>query len=147
MGAGLDSKGQKVTCQYCGNEARLVEEKEVYGKTRGFGPVWFCNCVPGNAYVGCHKGTTKPLGELASPKLRYWRMRAHKAFDPIHSKTRGEMTRTQAYDWMSSRLNIPAEKCHIAMMDEETCQAVERLCHGRRGMLGLKTPKSVIPED
>jgi hypothetical protein len=33
--------------------------------------------------VGCHKGTTKPLGRLADAELREWKKRAHAAFDPV----------------------------------------------------------------
>ncbi len=132
-----------VLCPHCSKEARLVDERQVYGQSRGYGPVWYCDCLPGGVYVGCHKGTQTPLGTMANARLRYWRMRAHRAFDPLHSRKKGAMTRDEAYQWLSSRTGIPKDKCHIAMLDEEGCQMVERLCRHRRGMSELRYPKRI----
>lgn len=137
----------RVVCPYCGLEARLVDEKEVYGKSRGFGPLWFCNCQPGGVYVGCHKGTTLPLGTLANSRLRYWRMRAHRAFDPLHMGKKEAMSRTEAYQWLASRLGISVDDCHIAMFDEERCQTVESLCQMRRGVPDFKRPIGPHPKE
>lgn len=38
------------------------------------------------------------------------------------------MSRTQAYEWLAGALGIPAEECHIGMMDVETCGHVIALC-------------------
>jgi len=81
------------------------------------------------------------MGRLGNARLRYFRKRAHNAFDPLWSNKTAKMTREQAYHWLASRLNVPVEECHIAMFDEETCKMVERVARHKRGLLGVKSPK------
>lgn len=107
-----------VICPYCHKPAELVDSIEIYG--RSYGMAYLCR--PCGAYVGCHKGTDKPLGRLANAELRKWKMRAHAAFDWLWKG--GFMNRTKAYAWLASELNIPKEKCHIGMMDIDMCQKV-----------------------
>jgi hypothetical protein len=126
-------------CPECGNEAKLVDSKIVYD--RSYGNIWYCGCVKEGVYVGCKRGTDKPLGTLANARLRYYRKRAHRAFDPLWSNKTAEMTRTDAYHWLASRINVPLEECHIAMFDEEMCKVVERVARHKRGLLDVKNPK------
>jgi hypothetical protein len=107
-----------VLCDYCGQRAVLIDSKEIYG--RSYGRAWMCK--PCQAYVGCHPGTTRPLGRLADKELREAKKAAHAAFDPLWK--RGSMTRTQAYAWLSAALGIPAADCHIGMFDLSTCGRV-----------------------
>ena len=110
---------QIVKCPYCGKTAELVDDEAIYGRSYGHKAYW---CKPCDAYVGCHKGTDKPLGRLANAELRKWKMRAHAAFDLLW---KGRfMRRWQAYAWLASELDIPSEKCHIGMMDIDMCQKV-----------------------
>lgn len=55
----------------------------------------FYQCQNCNARVGCHKGTTRPLGNLANETLRMKRKETHQIFDSFW-RERG-MTRTQGY--------------------------------------------------
>nr|DAE24145.1 MAG TPA: zinc finger domain-containing protein [Caudovirales sp. ctNZz8] len=108
-----------VTCDYCGRKAELVDSKVIYGKSYGH-KVWLCRrCM---AYVGCHKGTDKPLGRLANAELRYWKRAAHYAFDPLwkHGKFKGY--RNAAYGWLSQKMGLPVEKTHIGMFDVAECK-------------------------
>ena len=79
-----------------------------------------------NSYVGCHQGTTLPLGRVANERLRTLKMEAHRQFDPIWKS--GLMSRKEAYKWLSTMLNIPIEDCHIGMFDIKMCQKVIHLC-------------------
>lgn len=79
--------------------------------------------------VGCHPGTIKPLGRLATKELRVWKMKAHEAFDPLW-KSR-EMKRGDAYGWLAGELGIRVEKCHIGMFDEAMCGRVIEACATR----------------
>lgn len=107
-----------IKCPYCGKQAEFVDSIEIYGTSYGMA-YWCRDC---DAYVGCHKGTDKPLGRLANAELRKWKMRAHAAFDLLW---KGRfMRRWQAYAWLASELDIPSEKCHIGMMDIHMCQKV-----------------------
>lgn len=79
-------------------------------------------CDPCDAHVGCHGGTTTPLGRLANAELRKHKMMAHKAFDPIWREH--GFTRKGAYKTLAQRLGIKTEDCHIGMFDVDMCKRV-----------------------
>lgn len=70
-------------CRYCGGTIRLVPAETVYGASTGrLGKrnekIYQCqNC---NARVGCHKGTNRPLGNVANEMLRLKRIETHQIF-------------------------------------------------------------------
>jgi hypothetical protein len=121
-------------CPYCGGAALLTDGTPVYGHDR-FGPVWVCANHPTcDAYVGCHKGTQRPLGRLADAELRAWKMRAHNALDPIwkrkvrNSGIPRNQSRGLGYKWLARQLGIPAAECHIGMFDVELCRRAVDAC-------------------
>ena len=119
----------KVVCPYCGRRAELVDSKVIYGKSYGH-KVWLCrNCL---AYVGCHKGTNKPLGRLANAELRRWKTEAHDAFDPLWQYGRFKGKRNDAYKWLSKQMGIPYEKTHIGMFDVDDCKRVIQICRTKK---------------
>ena len=93
-------------CRYCGGAVHLVPAAKVYGpaaaKRLGLEREKFYQCQNCNARVGCHKGSTRPLGNLANEALRMKRMETHQVFDNFW-KERG-MSRTQGYKWMAKKL-------------------------------------------
>lgn len=97
---------------------------DLYGKM-------FWVCLPHNAYVGCHPGTTNPLGTLATKETREARKRAHEAFDALW-KSKG-MTRLRAYGALAVHLGLPVSKTHIGSFDAETCEKVVSWVRGRSG--------------
>ncbi len=119
-------------CPYCGAEAALHRSSAKFYRGRDYGPVWAC--VPCQAWVGCHPGTSTPLGRLANKELRQAKMRAHAAFDPLWKRINGErkMSRGNAYRWLSDRLGIPFDDCHIGMFDIDTCGRVVEVCSEHR---------------
>lgn len=114
----------RLICPYCGKEAELVDSKIIYG--RSYGWMYLCRCKPELVYVGCHKGTTKPLGRLADAELRACKMQAHSAFDPMWKS--GKKSRRGAYNWLADKLGIPMEQCHIGMFDVDMCKKVISVC-------------------
>lgn len=123
----------EVTCPYCGQPGRLRETSTHLYNGRDFGPVWEC---PGTcqAYIGCHKGTTTPLGRIANNELRAAKMLAHGAFDALWKRkmARGfpkHEARNAGYKWLAGQLGIPQSECHIGMMDVETCKRVREICN------------------
>lgn len=110
-------------CPYCHRAADLVSSAEIYGG-RDFGPVWCCK--PCDAWVGCHKGGTKPKGRLADKALRDAKIRAHAAFDPIWKS--GEMARGDAYGWLAEHMGVDKRDCHIGMFDLDQCSRVVMVC-------------------
>lgn len=126
------------SCPYCGRLSKLVDSEIIYGTSYGL----VYDCRPCDAYVGVHKGTTKPLGRLADKELREWKKRAHAAFDPFwqgplesEKEEKGRLDsgakrrhRGYAYWCLSTHMNIPKEQCHIGMFSVEQCREVVRIC-------------------
>lgn len=120
-------------CPYCGAKAELKDATYIYHtkKAQNWGKVWVCKNYPEcDSYVGCHEQTTIPKGRLANPRLRCLKSEAHKQFDPLWKS--GLMSRTDAYKWLSSMLNIPLDECHIGMFDVKQCQKVIHLCQKQK---------------
>lgn len=108
-----------VECPYCGAEADFVSSREFYGrdyKTNIY------VCYPCDAYVGTHGKGGTPLGTLANKQLRLLRMTAHSIFDPLWKGKYRKMGRNGAYRLMQRLMDLPPEKAHIGMMNEEQCQ-------------------------
>ena len=107
-----------VICDYCGRKAELVDSKVIYGTS--YGMMYLCRHC--NAYVGCHKGTDRPLGRLADAELRYWKKAAHAVFDPLWRKGRFQGHRQAAYAWLADQMGLPVEQTHIGMFDIAQCK-------------------------
>jgi len=115
-------------CPYCGTFSKLVTGQRIYPHRQDLFDMQFYLCAPCDAYVGCHEGTTNPLGRLADVALRRAKNRAHAAFDPLWIS--GKMKRQSAYKWLAKQLDIDAADCHIGMFDVEMCEKVVRACQG-----------------
>lgn len=121
------AKGGPVICDYCGEPAELVTGAVMYPNRHDLSEKQIYRCVPCKAHVGCHDGTTTPLGRLANASLRKAKQRAHDAFDPLwRGKAKGR--RSQMYRWLAEQLGIASDDCHIGMFDEETCDRVVQIC-------------------
>lgn len=109
---------EPIMCPYCGNPPEWVENKEIYGKN--FGESYMCYlCRPCKAYVGCHQNSKKPLGSLADTETRYWRRKAHAAFDPLWKE--GYMSRNAAYQLLGDRIG---HEVHIGWSDIDQCKKI-----------------------
>lgn len=111
-----------VICDYCKAPADLVAGREIYPHIPKLWANAIYRCLPCKARVGCHPGTTKPLGRLANAELRAAKMAAHAAFDPLWKG--GEMKRKDAYRALASALGVRFEDCHIGMFDVPMCARV-----------------------
>lgn len=109
-------------CLYCQQPAKLVSGEAIYEHRPDLWNLSFWSCGPCKAWTGCHKGTDRPLGRLADNELRALKSRAHAAFDPLWKW--GSFDRQGAYLWLSKKLNVPLEHCHIGMFDAEQCRKV-----------------------
>jgi zinc-finger-containing domain len=105
-------------CPYCKQPSEFVNSRVIYG--RDYGMIYLCK--PCGAYVGVHKNTNEALGRLANSDLRYWKKEAHAYFDLIWIHK--FLTRSEAYSWLSTKLNLPAEYTHIGMFSVKTCKDV-----------------------
>lgn len=107
-------------CPYCGHPSLFLDDSSTLYGGKNYGPAYACR--PCHAWVGCHPGTTTPLGRLANKALRRARNRAHAAFDPIWKE--GLMKRGDAYAWLADQLGIERKDCHIEMFDNAQCERV-----------------------
>lgn len=135
--ASINVSGEIKSCRYCQQPAQLLRLGDVgYPYQRDYGPMYVC--VADQAWVGVHRGTTKPLGGLANAELREWKMKAHAAFDPLwQAKIRRDgcsksHARKAGYRWLSEQLGIPPKLTHIGYMSVEECRRVVEACEAVR---------------
>ena len=114
-----------MNCRYCNGNVSVKDSSILYKQS--YGLIHICDSC--GAFVGCHKGTSNPLGTLANAELRELRKQAHEVFDSLWKTKR--MSRGQAYKWLSKELNKPQELTHIGMFEIEDCRKV----------IGLKYPE------
>jgi hypothetical protein len=110
-----------------------MDSRHVYGG-KSYGMIYFCDNGHQAAWVGCHKGTDKPLGSLATASLREDRKRAHAVFDRLWQS--GRMSRSNAYKWLSEQMKLSLDMTHIGMFTEAQCRTVREL--SVRKLMGMK---------
>lgn len=116
-------------CRYCGGVIRLVPANTVYGdsaKRLGMKNEKLYQCQNCNARVGCHKGTNRPLGNVANEVLRLKRVETHQVFD-AYWREHG-VSRAQAYKWLAKKMKLPVARAHIGGFEMDQCQQVIELC-------------------
>lgn len=123
---------EKPVCKICEDKAELVTGKVIYPNLPSLHRKNYWRCKRCDSWVGCHNGTTIPLGSLANKSLRTIRTKAHRVFDQLwHDPS--PMSRTQAYKWLANELKISESKCHIGMMDYGMCAKVINVCETKLG--------------
>ena len=121
-------------CPYCARASELVKGSAIYPHRADLWQNNFYLCSPCSAWVGCHRGSLKPLGRLANAELRKAKNAAHAAFDRLwQAKIRRDgcakrQARGAGYTWLAEQMGIAREDCHIGMMDVAQCLLVVRLC-------------------
>ena len=129
-------RGKK--CAYCGAKTSFIDSVEVYGVSYGM----IYACLPCEAWVGVHKGSTAALGRVAKAELRVLKMGAHQAFDTLWGRKQNaflaaggkkdspefKACRSEAYTWLSAAMGVERDKTHIGFFDEAQCAKVIELC-------------------
>lgn len=113
---------QAPTC-YCGSPTKLRQSR--------YGHFYGCSRYPEcDGLVGCHPGTTTPLGHPADKKTRNARREAHEALDGLWQPmgSQAKHYREAAYRWLAEEFG--QDEVHIGEMDFEECQEVIELCEG-----------------
>lgn len=108
-------------CPYCGNWSQKVTGEKIYPHRPDLYGKKFYLCEPCDAYVGCHSDG-KPMGRLANLRLRQLKSMAHAVFDPLWKSK--ALSRTKAYAWMATRMDLEIHHCHIGHFDEDQCLSV-----------------------
>lgn len=117
---------RELVCPYCGSSVTMRKGSELVGSNAKVGKVYVCSNYPVcDAYVSADaKG--RPMGTLANKRLRSLRIQAHSAFDRLWQS--GCMTCEWAYKWLSVRLHISLEQCHIGKFSVKRCQETIKIC-------------------
>lgn len=105
-----------VICPYCDKQAEFMTSKAYYGKDYGTN---MYVCIPCDATVGTHQRTDNPKGTLAKKELRLLRKSCHEKFDGLWRN--GKMSRTEAYKWLASLMDMGKKEAHIGLFNESTC--------------------------
>ena len=107
-----------IFCTGCQREvfARLTTGKEMYPHRSDLATMPFWVCDTDRAFVGCHKGSTTPLGFLATPEVKKWRKIIHGILDPLWQARR--IKRGQAYAYISHRLGRTYHTAEIYSVEE-----------------------------
>lgn len=114
-------------CPYCGAGTKVVSEEFIYGKSYKNKSMICCNNFPKcDSYCGTHKEDGISLGRLANSELRQYKKVTHDWFDRIWMEK--HMTRDEAYDWLSEKLGLPEEFCHVGMFNIKTCKKAIQVC-------------------
>ena len=109
----------------CSINVELTTNDRIYGKLYGEWPfIYYCHDC--GAAVGCHCNTHNPLGRMADKETRLLRMQCHNVFDPLWKS--GLLSRSAAYKWLASALNIPKEQTHISWLTKENLEVAIVLC-------------------
>ena len=114
-------------CPYCGAEAVLRNTKYIYKDGNNEDKVYVCSNYPKcDSYVGCHKGTAIPKGNLANKELRVLRIKAHNQLNSMQEKL--GISRRNTYKYLSDLINVSMENCHIGHFDKDMCNTVISAC-------------------
>lgn len=122
-----------VYCPYCQQQAVLKKGSEIFNNFHHKNYYWVC--FPCNARVGVNRVDRdfQPLGRLANKELRVARLDAHDAFDKLWKS--GLMERSEAYTWLSRKMKISREYCHIGFFDLNQCKQVVDVINDLRKLL------------
>jgi hypothetical protein len=126
-------KARHVTCDYCGGRAALLKGRDIYPHRGDLCDKPFYACRPCGAWVGCHPGTTKPLGRLADQHLRKAKMRVHALLDPLWRS--GQIKRSSVYARLADHMGIPPKECHVGMFSLERCALAESVLRSWGGLV------------
>jgi len=127
----------EASCLHCDGACRLTDGKEVYPHR---GDLWskpFWVCDPCGARVGCHPGTTDPLGHAANAETRRARSMLHdRMLDPIwktadrlyqidsrqERKKVLRVARRRTYAFLAEKMGLTTDETHTGMFTVEQCR-------------------------
>ena len=118
-------------------ERRLTDGKEIYPHRQDLHDLFFWKCDDCGNYVGCHKGTQTPLGNIPTQALKKARREIHKILDPIWKNK--QMTRRTVYKELSKNLGYQYHTAEIKTIDE--ARIIYKL------VLSMKNQEIALPEE
>ncbi|WP_369675649.1 zinc-finger-containing protein [Klebsiella pneumoniae] len=113
-------------CHLCDSRIKIATHEEVYGRNYSDWPYMYL-CEGCGAYVGLHPFTAIPLGTLADKRTREARKLCKEPFERIWRT--GVMSRSEAYEWLASKMGIPQQECHFGWFTAEQCNLAMAHCN------------------
>lgn len=131
------------TCN-CGLVSRLTNGKEIYPHRPDLHSKAIYVCDGCGGRVGCHPGTTNPLGTPADAELRNARMKVHELMDPIWKtaekspcysdgkdrkaiKIIRRAARSRVYAYLAHHMKMDRSETHTGMFNMQQCREAYRL--------------------
>lgn len=124
------------TCAKCKRDCELVAGAVVYPHRDDLRDlrVWLCRGC--GARVGCHPGTSRPLGNPADAATRRARITLHNdMLDPLWKRASKKfgppgLRRARTYRFLAHKLGLERDQTHTGMFDIETCRRAWRALNG-----------------
>lgn len=127
----VGKKELEAPCPKCGLKLTL--------KTSKYGLFYGCRGWPNcDVLVGCHPGTSEPLGIPADTETRQARIRAHDVFDRLWKGKAAFMSRVEAYRWLAGALRCDSVDAHIGCLSESECELVGEMAEAKINELQIK---------
>lgn len=123
--------GRQIWCCQCNrsSDARLVTGADIYPYRDDLAHKLFWRCRECSLFVGCHNGTTNPLGSIPTPFLREARRDVHALIEPVWKS--GRMSRKQLYARLSKALGRTYHTADLRTADE--VEAIRRVAMSLAG--------------
>lgn len=114
-------------CGKCNGECRLTDGKEVYPHRADLYEKHFYICDECTTFIGCHPGTTTPLGMAADRETRRARMLLHqRMLDPLWKNRSDGVSKNRArsdvYRYLAHELKLAPEDSHTGLFSLERCR-------------------------
>ena len=111
-------KDKKIYCCGCGKDvtANLIDGSLVYPHRQDLYHLWFWSCPHCHCYVGCHKGTSNPLGVIPTKDIMNARKHIHAILDPLWKS--GKHKRKDLYNEISGKLGWNYHTAMIRSVEE-----------------------------
>lgn len=120
---------ERIGGEYMGKSGVINQDFKGEDNTASESYLYVCDGYPDDcdAYVGAHKKSLLPKGELADGQLRNKRILAHRALITLLKE--GGMTRKSAYIWLQNKLCLQKKDMHIAKFSLYYCEETIRVCN------------------
>lgn len=97
-----------IYCCKCGDiECDLVNGVDIYPHRPDLSHLNFYKCPECGGYVGCHRGSTRPLGVIPTPDIKRARSYIHGLLDPMWRTRKYGKSRGWWYRNIAKELGIP----------------------------------------
>lgn len=108
-------------CPYCNSPIITVRSGEYYHGNNDF---FIHRCTNPDCTAYSVANYNYDERQMADVKTRRARQEAHYYFDQLYNEARLFETRSDAYVWLCSKMNMTREDCHMKYLTYEQCQEV-----------------------